>query len=169
MIRQIKLDDAESICNIYNHYVQNTTISFEQNPLSVEEMQSQIENGTKSLPWLVSEEQGGIIGYAYAGQWKSRQAYRFTVESTIYIAPNMTRRGIGYQLYNALISDLASRSLHAVIGVIALPNPASIALHEKLGSSCPFQRGRSKIRPVDRRRLLGTRPLNGVIPFISWM
>lgn len=133
MIRTAATNDIYSICSIYNHYVQNTIVSFEEQPLSFPEMENRIAEGIKTYPWLVYHKDDRILGYAYASQWRSRPAYRYTVESTIYLDPDMTGRGLGYQLYSALISDLRSRNFHSAVGVIALPNPASIALHEKLG------------------------------------
>ena len=133
MIRSATVNDAKVICDIYNHYVQNTIITFEENPVSIKEMQNRLKDGTKSLPWLVSEEHENVIGFAYASKWKSRYAYRFSVESAIYLASHLIGRGIGSQLFDVLISDLRSRSLHSIISGIALPNPASIALHEKMG------------------------------------
>ena len=132
-IRNVTPDDAKAICDIYNHYVLNTIITFEDAPVSIEEMRDRITEITPSLPWLVSEEQGAIIGFAYANKWKIRSAYRFCVESTIYLTTHMKSRGIGSRLYESLIAELRSRPLHSVIGGIALPNPESIALHEKMG------------------------------------
>lgn len=133
MIRNTLLSDAKNICDIYNHYVQNTKITFNEKPISVTEMQKHIMDVTESLPWLVAEEHGNIIGFAYADKWKSRSAYRYCVESSVYLAPHFTGQGIGRRLYEALISDLRSHSLHSVIAGIALPNPTSVALHEKMG------------------------------------
>jgi L-amino acid N-acyltransferase YncA len=133
MIRSALVSDAKTICDIYNHYVQNTKITFNEKPISVTEMQKHIRDVTESLPWLVTEDHGNVIGFAYADQWRSRSAYRFCVESSIYLAPHFTGRGNGRRLYEALIFDLRSRSLHSVIAGIALPNPTSVALHEKMG------------------------------------
>ncbi len=133
MIRAATVDDAGAICDIYNHYVRNTVITFEEEPVSAEGMRTRILEITAALPWLVSEEDGQIIGYAYAGKWQGRCAYRFTVESTVYLDPRFKGRGAGTKLYEALISSLRLRSVHCVIGGVALPNPASVALHEKLG------------------------------------
>src|SRR6478735_7966342 len=85
------------------------------------------------LPWLVATGEGGVVGYAYATRWRARHAYRFAAESTVYVAPDRMGVGIGTALYTALIERLRAQSLHAVIGGIALPNAASIALHERLG------------------------------------
>ncbi len=133
MIRKATAEDAEAICTIYNHYIENTTISFEEESVSVREMQDRIAKVTNFLPWLISENEGSITGYAYADSWMIRSAYRYTVVSAIYLDPKFLRQGIGSSLYRRLLSELRQHSLHSVIGIIALPNPASIALHEKLG------------------------------------
>lgn len=133
MIRNVNIEDAAAICNIYNHYVQNTIITFEEEPVTIEEMQSRIAEVTSSLPWFVFEENGKVVGYAYASQWKSRCAYRFSVESAIYLHPDFIGKGIGRRMYESLISELRNRSLHGAIGGIALPNEGSVALHERLG------------------------------------
>ena len=88
---------------------------------------------TARLPWLGWEEDGRIVGYAYATPWKARAAYRHAVEASIYLSRQATGRGLGTQLYQALIAELRQKKLHCVIGGAALPNPASVALHERLG------------------------------------
>ena len=133
MIRPALPGDAPQICEIYNHYVEETVITFEEQTVSGAEMSRRIADTTTTLPWLVTEIDGSIAGYAYATTWKSRSAYRYAVESAIYVKPVLTGRGIGHDLYAALVAELRERRLHTVIGAIALPNPASIALHEKLG------------------------------------
>ena len=133
MIRRTLVSDAQEICDIYNFYVLNTSVTFEEQPVSLTAMQNRILELTDSLPWLVSVENETITGFAYAGRWSDRGAYRFTVESTVYVAPNQSSRGIGTQLYKDLLTELRTRSKHCVIAVIALPNPSSIAMHEKFG------------------------------------
>ncbi len=133
MIRKATLNDARQICDIYNHYVQTTTITFEEQAVSVHEMQDRIKETTETLPWLVDEDGGTVIGYTYASKWKGRCAYRFAAESTVYLSADSAGKGIGSKLYRQLIAQLHERSIHCIIGGIALPNPASIALHEKLG------------------------------------
>jgi phosphinothricin acetyltransferase len=96
-------------------------------------MARRIGGVTEKWPWYVWEEQNAIAGYAYAGIWKERSAYRFSVESTVYVAENRLRRGIGAALYRALLPELKLRGAHYVIGGIALPNHASVGLHERLG------------------------------------
>jgi L-amino acid N-acyltransferase YncA len=133
MIRSVTAQDSAAICGIYNHYVATSIITFEESPVSVEEMETRIVEITAALPWLIFESGGEVVGYAYASAWKSRCAYRFAVESTVYLRASATGKGLGAQLYAALIADLRGKSLHSVIGGVALPNAASVALHEKLG------------------------------------
>jgi phosphinothricin acetyltransferase len=133
MIRDVQRGDAEAICLIYNHYIRNSIITFEEEPVSRHEMEDRISQTSKELPWLVYMEDGRLLGYAFASKWKGRCAYRFSVETTVYLSTESTGRGIGQHLYRALIDRLAALSCHSIIGGIALPNPASVALHEKLG------------------------------------
>ena len=133
MIRFVTPGDAAEICDIYDHFVQHTTVTFEEQPVAAEEMRKRIVEIASALPWLVCVEKGKLQGFCYADKWKGRSAYRYSVESTIYLNPKSTRRGIGTRLYGALLDELRQRGLHVVIGGIALPNQASVALHEKLG------------------------------------
>ncbi|MEM7016642.1 MAG: arsinothricin resistance N-acetyltransferase ArsN1 family B [Pseudomonadota bacterium] len=134
MIRDVQLEDAGAICEIYNPYIEHTVISFEEETVSTEEMISRIQQvKSADLPWLVCVEDEKLMGYAYASRWKTREAYRFTAESTIYLADSAQGRGIGKKLYEALFDQLRMQGYHAVIGVIALPNDASVALHERMG------------------------------------
>jgi len=126
--------DAGAIARIYNHYIVHTAISFEEEPVSTEHMAQRIAGVlSSSLPWLVAEQQERIVGYAYAGKWKGRYAYRHSVETSVYLDPAFVGRRIGTQLYLALLDRLLERSIHVAIGGIALPNEASIALHERVG------------------------------------
>ena len=133
MIRVASTEDAPAICAIYNHYVTNTIVTFEEEPVTASEMRERIIAVIERLPWLVLERNGVIAGYAYASPWKARIGYRFTVESSIYLAPEHVGCGFGSALYGALLEALRALDVHCVIGGAALPNPASIALHEKLG------------------------------------
>ena len=133
MIRSATTEDAARICEIYNDYVLHSTITFEEQVVSVDEMQQRIDGVLVGLPWLVWVEDQEIQGFAYASKWKGRCAYRYSVESTVYLAQGSTRRGIGSKLYEALFAELRRRKMHVVMGGIALPNDASIAVHEKLG------------------------------------
>ncbi len=134
MLRAATPADAAAIAGIYNHYILNTVVTFEEEALPVEEMARRItETLADGNPWFVWEESGRVLGYAYAGKWKSRCSYRFSVEATVYLDPTATGRGLGKRLYSALIDRYRNTRIHAIIGGVALPNDASTALHEKLG------------------------------------
>ena len=134
VIRAVAESDASPIAEIYNHYVATTVITFEEEPVSAPEMARRIGDvASASLPWLVAEREGRVAGYAYASQWKARSAYRFSVEVTVYVHPGCPRLGIGRHLYEELLSALKARGIHAAFGVIALPNEASVTLHERFG------------------------------------
>jgi phosphinothricin acetyltransferase len=134
MLRTATTADAAAIAGIYNHYVLHTIITFEEEAVSAEEMARRItEVLSLGLPWFVWEEGERVLGYAYASRWKSRCAYRYSAESSIYLDKEATGRGLGTRLYVALIEALRARKIHSVIGGIALPNPASVGISEKLG------------------------------------
>jgi len=134
IIRQADRSDAASIASIYNHYVAETVVTFDEQPISTEEMARRVEEvQAASLPWLVAEHDDRVVGYAYAAPWKRRAAYRFSVEITVYLDPNHFGRKLGTKLYNELFAILRNTQAHAVIGGIALPNDASVALHERFG------------------------------------
>ena len=133
MIRNATIDDAKEICDIYNYYVENTTITFEEEAVSKIEMRERISAALPDLPWIVFIENDNISGYAYGNTWKSRCVYKYSVETTVYLDKNAVGKGIGHQLYKELLSRIKKQGYHAVIGAIALPNDASIALHERFG------------------------------------
>lgn len=133
-IRPARDSDADAIARIYNRYIAETWVTFETDPVSGAEMAERIsETRSAGLPWLVTAQADEVAGFAYASRWKGRCAYRFSVESTIYLAPEHAGRGLGTPLYKALIDAIRALSMHSMIGGIALPNDASIGLHEKLG------------------------------------
>ena len=132
-IRKAYPGDAQAICEIYNPYVLDTTVTFEHTPVTVPDMSGRIRAISADFPWLVCESDRIAVAYAYASRWRSRAAYDKTVESTIYVRSDAIGSGIGYALYMALLEELRRRSLHAVVGCIALPNPGSVAFHEKCG------------------------------------
>lgn len=134
MLRAATIADAAAIAGIYNHHVLNTIVTFEEEVVAASDMAQRItETCAAELPWLVWEENGAVLGYASASKWKSRCSYRYSVESTIYLSNTAAGRGIGTQLYAALIAALKPTGIHAIIAGVSLPNPASVALHEKLG------------------------------------
>jgi len=131
-IRLCENKDVKNICAIYNYYIENTIISFEQSPLSIAEMENRIQSYSQQFPWLVYELGGQVIAYAYATQWQQRSAYKNTLETTIYVKQGEHGKGYGHALYSTLLHTLSGRC-HALIAGIALPNDASIRLHETLG------------------------------------
>jgi phosphinothricin acetyltransferase len=131
VIRPVTAADAGAIAAIYNHYVRETIVTFEEAEVTAEEMSRRI--GAISHSWLVGEAEGRLVGYAYANRYHARAAYRHTVETTIYLDYRLRRRGYGRVLYQALLDSLASQNVHVAIGSISMPNPASIGLHEALG------------------------------------
>lgn len=133
MIRTVETKDILEICSIYNYYIENTTITFEEEPISVDEMGKRIIEVVSSYPWLVYEDHGTVIGYVYASKWKSRAAYRHSVELSIYLSKNNLGKGIGKKLYEKIIAELKKTDVHAVIGGMSLPNERSKKLHESLG------------------------------------
>ncbi len=133
VIRMVKTEDALSLCHIYNHYVEHTIITFEEESVTVAAMVARVTDLSARHPWLVYELGGELAGFAYASPWKSRCAYRFSVETTVYLAPDHVGKGIGSALYASLIEKLKPTDTHSLIAGISLPNDASIALHEKLG------------------------------------
>lgn len=133
-IRHAAPGDAVPVAEIYNPYVTDTCITFETEPVTAAEMATRIrETADAGLPWLVAIDQGSLVGYAYASRWKGRCAYRYSVESTVYLSPSGMGKRIGHALYQALVDRLRSQGIHTVIGGIALPNERSIALHERMG------------------------------------
>lgn len=133
MIRFVTVDDAESICAIYNHHIENSIATFEEDAVAVSDMQDRIRNASEAKPWFVYESDDGLAGYAYASAWQSRCAYRFSLETTVYLSRDHMGRGVGTELYGHLIADIRARNMHSLIAAIALPNEASVALHEKFG------------------------------------
>jgi phosphinothricin acetyltransferase len=131
LIRPANEADAAAIAAIYRFYVQDSHFTFEEVPPDVEEMAERIANPMH--PWLVAEDAGGIVGYASTSPMRKRAAYRWSVETGIYLAEGAQGRGIGRTLLAAHLERLERRGFVTAIAGIALPNDASVALHEKLG------------------------------------
>jgi len=133
MIRSATLSDAQALAEIYNPYVRDTTITFEAEPVTAAEMAGRIAKVTEAYPWLVWDEGGQILGYAYSSVWRARAAYRYSTETAIYLSMERRGQGVGTSLYQALLDELRQRGFHSVLGCLALPNEPSVRLHEKLG------------------------------------
>ena len=126
--------DAPAIARLYAPFVTDTTVTFEETPPDAGELSRRLADvQSQGLPWLVAESAGEVAGYAYATPWRTRRGYRFSVEVTVYVAPAHHRRGVGRALYTALFDRLGKAGYHAAMAGIALPNPASVALHEAMG------------------------------------
>ena len=133
MIRPLIIEDVQEIAGLYNYYIENSVITFEEEIVSGEAFAMRLNNRNKKLPFFVYELEGRVVGYAYASEWKSRCAYRNSAEVSIYLSHLVSGKGIGTALYTRLISQLKQMGYHTLIGGIALPNEASVRLHEKLG------------------------------------
>jgi len=133
-IRGANPDDAPDLARIYNHYIENTVTTFETDPVPNAEMALRLRAiEDEKLPWFVAEREGKVAGYAYASKWKGRCAYRYSVETTVYLEKDALGLGIGRLLYTELLEALRALSLHVAIGGIALPNERSVRLHEAMG------------------------------------
>ena len=133
VIRLADERDAAAVQEIYAPYVRDTAISFETEPPTAAEMARRIRGVLEHAPWLVCERDGAVIGYAYAGRFHARPAYQWTVEVTVYVDRARRRAGVGRALYTALLDALRLQGFRTAVGVITVPNPASVGLHEQLG------------------------------------
>ncbi len=134
LIRPVSLSDAPDIARIFNYYVLNTSISFEEAEFSDRQMAGRIEHVlADGFPWLVAEQLGRVVGYAYAAKWREPSAYRYAAQTSVYLDQGVLGQGLGSRLYQALFARLKEMGIRTLIAGIALPNPASVALHEKFG------------------------------------
>jgi phosphinothricin acetyltransferase len=132
-VRLAEPRDAAGVQAIYTPIVGSTAISFEIDPPTADEMARRIGRTMPVHPWLVAEDQGQLAGYAYAGPFRSRPAYRWSVEVSAYIHSDWRRRGVGRSLYTALLAVLTLQGYREACAGITLPNPASVGLHQALG------------------------------------
>jgi L-amino acid N-acyltransferase YncA len=132
-IRLAGRDDAEEIAAIYRPFVESTIISFETVAPEPREMADRIAATLARYPWLVCESEGEIAGYAYATKHRERKAYQWSVDTSAYVHPRYWRRGIGGGLYRSLFAVLSAQGFVNAYAGIALPNPASVGLHESAG------------------------------------
>jgi phosphinothricin acetyltransferase len=133
LVRDASAADAEACAAIYAPYVTGTAITFELDPPSAEEMAQRIAAAQATHAWLVLEDEGSVVGYAYGGKMKPRPAYRWSCEVSVYVARSHHRTGAGRKLYNALLDRLSERGFRTAVAGVTLPNPASEALHKSLG------------------------------------
>lgn len=132
-IRLATRDDAAACAAIYRPHVEGGVASFELVPPDVEELAARIERTTARTPWLVAEEDGRVIGYAYAGRHRERAGYDWTAESTVYVDADRIGQGIGRRLMGAVLDVLRRQGFHLVVAGVTMPNDASVGLHLALG------------------------------------
>ncbi|MFL6181047.1 MAG: GNAT family N-acetyltransferase [Actinomycetes bacterium] len=125
--------DAESCADIYGHYVEHSVTTFEFEPPTVREMAVRIGASLATHEWLVADRDNVVDGFAYAKPWNPRPAYDWSCETAIYVRAGSEGGGVGTALYDGLLARLRSRGFYVAIGRIALPNPASVRLHESFG------------------------------------
>jgi phosphinothricin acetyltransferase len=132
-IRLAALEDAEQIQRIYEPFCRDSPVSFETEAPTALEICARIDKTVKSLPWLVCEEGGQVLGYAYASPHRERAGYRWSVDVSVYIREGRRRAGLGRALYTALLAILKLQGFHNVLAGATMPNPASAGLHEAMG------------------------------------
>jgi L-amino acid N-acyltransferase YncA len=132
-VRDATAADALACGAIYAPYVRDTAISFEEEPPTEAEMRRRIEEAQKHWAWLVLEEHGRVVGYAYAGPFSGRAAYRWSCEVSVYLELGRRRSGAGRALYEALLARLADLGFRVAAAGMTLPNPASEEFHAAMG------------------------------------
>jgi phosphinothricin acetyltransferase len=132
-LRLAHADDAAAIAAIYAPCVLHTAISFELAPPSPAEIAERMARGAAYAPWLVATRGDDVVGYAYAGRYRERLAYQWSVEASVYVRADHQRGGVGRALYASLFALLRVQGFYTVFAGITLPNPASVAIHEALG------------------------------------
>ena len=134
--RPAVLSDVPRLAEIYNHYILNTPITFNTEPFTSDGFRDWFEehsDGKRHRLVVAMEDGGRVIGYAGTGRFRPKQAYETTVETTIYCTPECTSRGVGTALYRALFALIAGEDINRIVAGVTLPNPASLALHERFG------------------------------------
>jgi len=133
-LRVAERTDAAAIASIYRPYVETTAVTFETEPPAAPSVARDMRARLETYPYFVAESEGdGVVGYAYAGRLREREAYRWTVELSVYLDRDRRRRGIGSALYAALLYTLDRQGFANAYGAVTLPNPESVGFHESLG------------------------------------
>jgi phosphinothricin acetyltransferase len=125
--------DAAPVARIYRPFVASTPISFETEPPDADEMRRRIDDTLGAYPWLICEDHGEVVGYAYAGRHHTRAGYRWSVDTTVYLEAGVHRRGVGRGLYTSLLEIVTAQGFFTAYAGITLPNPGSVGLHEAVG------------------------------------
>lgn len=129
-LRVVSADDADAVASIYRPYVEETAITFEEEPPTPADIERRIDDTVATYPWLVAERAGSVVGYAYAGRLRKRSAYRWVAELSVYVDRSARGGGIGSALYEALLETLREQGFKSAYGVVTLPNPESVGFHE---------------------------------------
>src|SRR5215472_5470769 len=132
-IRSVTLDDARAVSEIYAPFVSDAATSFETVPPDAAEVERRIKDKTPKYPWLVFEADGMVLGYAYGSEHRTRQAYRWSADVSVYTHERARKRGVGRALYRVLLDLLRRQGYFNAYAGITLPNPASVGLHEAMG------------------------------------
>lgn len=135
IIREVNISDADALAEIYKYYVDNFSYSFEYDAPSAREFAGRIEEISDKFPFFVCEDNGEIIGFAYAHKFKERKAYQWVCETSIYVKNGCTQKGAGKLLYEKLIPALKKQGFVKAIAVLGCPNPGSEIFHQKMGFS----------------------------------
>jgi phosphinothricin acetyltransferase len=167
-------DDAPAVAGIYAPYVRDTVISFEEVPPSVAGMRERIEKFLPAYPFLVCEDAGAVVAYAYASRHAERAAYRWSCDVAVYAAQEVHRRGLGRMLYTRLFEILTAQGFHSAYAGISLPNEKSVGLHEAMGFAhvgtfreVGFKKGAWRDVGWWRRSLSDGPPAGEPIPFAT--
>jgi len=133
IIRPVATSDADFCLSLYSKYVVGSAVSFELEAPSLEEFSNRIDSISKRFPYLIAEENGSLLGYAYASAYRDRLAYQWNVEVSIYVEEDYKKSGVATRLYAELFSELKRIHICKAFAVIALPNEASVGFHHKMG------------------------------------
>ena len=143
-VRAFGPGDVSAANALTNWYIEHTAVHFALEPMPEADFEALWRVGSRTYPWFAAEVDGAFAGYAKAGPWRERAAYRWTCETGIYVSLGLERRGVGLALYGALLEALRGAGFHSVVAGLTLPNPGSVALHERVG-----------FRPVGRFESVG--------------
>ena len=133
-IRAGRAEDGPALAAIYAPFVRAPAVSFDEEAPGSDEMAARVAKATEAFPFLVAEgASGDVLGYAYAGPYRTRRAYRYSAEVSVYLGPEARGRGVGRALYEPLLSHLKAHGFRSAIAIIALPNAASVGFHEAFG------------------------------------
>ena len=133
-VRAASEADLPTLTEIYNHYVTNTAITFDMRPFEPDERRQWfLDHAGGRYRLMVAEDEIGLAGYVTTSRWRPKAAYETTVESTVYCRPDAVGRGVGTLLYRSLFEAIAAEDIHQIVAGVALPNAASVALHERVG------------------------------------